>query len=494
MKLVHFLLPRLEYILLMALFWSIAASGPRILNFDGDLPRHILLGQLIRESRSVPLTDAFSFRTDGFPSIPHEWLSQVIFSIANDLLGLGGVVLLTALVVTAAWGVVFYEASRRTSSLFTLLLVMALGMAASMIHVLPRPHLFTYLFTAVWIVLLERIVTGTSRHWWWLPIVMAVWVNLHGMFVLGMILWGTYLLGDLLETPFRTWWTRPTTRSMLLAGTLSMAATFLSPSGINIWDAILALGSNSYITSRIPEYQTANFHLPETWPFILLLILTLAAFARTSTRIPWRHIGLTVSFTAMALYTSRMIPLFAIVIVPVAAKAVGDWLGQEFSSGRFGHVERNISALNSTSSGSVWMVILLAALVFTFGSGRTIDPQSKGNVFDGAFFPVQAVDWLDRNPQPGRMFNEFDWGGYLLLHLSPRQQIFMDGHTHIYGERLTREYETVVSRGRGWQEILENYKIEWAIVRTGSPVASALVEANWKTVYQDETAVILRNE
>src|SRR6187549_3213559 len=149
MKLVKFLIPRLETILFMALFWSIAANGPKLLNFDGDLPRHLLVGRLIRETRSVPLTDTFSFRTVGVPSIPHEWLSQVIFSIANDLLGLNGVILLTAILVTLVWAIVYGEAARRANNLFISFFITALGMGAMMIHVLPRPHLFTYLFTAL---------------------------------------------------------------------------------------------------------------------------------------------------------------------------------------------------------------------------------------------------------------------------------------------------------------------------------------------------------
>src|ERR1041384_4742724 len=129
MKLIRFIIPRLEYVLLAALFWGICAIGPKILNFDGDLPRHLLVGRLIRETRSVPLPDTFSFRTVGFPSFPHEWLSQVILSVANDLLGLSGVVILTALVVTTAWAIVYREANRRTNNLFITLIVTAIGIA-----------------------------------------------------------------------------------------------------------------------------------------------------------------------------------------------------------------------------------------------------------------------------------------------------------------------------------------------------------------------------
>src|ERR1043165_2306028 len=70
MKLLRFFLPRIEYILLIAIFWGIVANGPRILNFDGDLPRHILTGNLILQTHYVSTTDTFSFRTVGYPSYP----------------------------------------------------------------------------------------------------------------------------------------------------------------------------------------------------------------------------------------------------------------------------------------------------------------------------------------------------------------------------------------------------------------------------------------
>jgi hypothetical protein len=271
-----------------------------------------------------------------------------------------------------------------------------------------------------------------------------------------------------------------------------LAATFLSPTGFKIWDAVLSLGSNTYITSRIPEYQSANFHLPETWPFILLLLITITAFARTPSKTSWTYILLALPFTGLALYTSRMIPLFAIVVVPISAKAVGDWFEADFSTSRFAMTEKNIALINSSSNGSIWMLLLLIGVVLIFQSGGTLDSENQGNGFDAKFFPVQAVGWLNEHPQDGHMFNEFDWGGYLLLKLSPRQQIFMDGHTHIYGEALTREYETVTFLGNGWQEILSKYQIKWAIVRTGSPIAQTLEKEGWLIVYSDDTSTVLK--
>src|SRR4026208_260242 len=145
MKLFRFFMPRIEYILLAAIFWGIAASGPKILNFDGDLPRHLLTGRLILESGEVPHFDLFSYRTVNKPGIPHEWLAQVIFFVSYDLLGLSGVVLLTAIIITVTWLLVYKHTFTHSGSLLSAILFTSLATGASLIHVLPRPHLFTYL-------------------------------------------------------------------------------------------------------------------------------------------------------------------------------------------------------------------------------------------------------------------------------------------------------------------------------------------------------------
>jgi len=491
MRLLRFFLPRIEYILFIAIFWGIVANGPRILNFDGDLPRHILTGNLILQTHRVSTSDIFSFRTTGYPSFPHEWLSQVVFATTYDWLGLDGIVLLTALVIMLTWGIVYYQAMRKSKSFFLALIFIALGMGASQIHVLPRPHIFTYLLTAIWIVLLESMEENKTQFWWLLPLAMLIWVNIHGMFVLGIGILGIYLVGDFLAHPSTSWVRSNKARALLAASGLSLVATFFSPSGPKIWSVIASLGSNAYITSKIPEYQSPNFHFPETWPFLIILLLIIIGLAGTTARISWKQILLITSFTGMALYTSRMIPIFAIVVAPITAKAMADWLREDYSKSHFFKLEENVYRINSTSNGLIWISIIVLLTALLLRSGRTLDSQAQGNVFDKRFFPVEAVSWLEKHPQTGHMFNEFDWGGYLLLNLWPNQQIFMDGHTHIYGEALTREYERVITLGNGWEEILNKYDVKWIIIRTHTSLANQLASSpNWKTAYKDKTAII----
>jgi len=280
---------------------------------------------------------------------------------------------------------------------------------------------------------------------------------------------------------------------MLLGGALSLLATLLSPTGISIWGAVISFGGNDYIKSRIPELQSANFHLPETWPFILILLLSIMAFSRSSSKTSWCHSFLITAFAAAALYFSRMLPFFAIVAAPIMAQSCTNWLKQDFPDSRIWTIEKNITTLNRSSNGLIWIVAVVLIVTVLFKFNIPIDSGNKGNQFEPDFFPVEAVTWLEANPQSGHVFNEFDWGGYILLTLWPDQQIFMDGWIHVYGEKLIREYEQVITLSNGWETIFDKYQITWAIVRVQAPVAKALESKGWINLYQDKTAIILHH-
>jgi hypothetical protein len=486
----RFFLPRIEYVLLMAIFLGIAISGPRILNLDGDLPRHLLVGQLILHEHRVLTTDVFSFRTIGYPSIPHEWIPQLLFAAASELLGLSGVVLLTAASVMLTWSLVFRRALQKSRALIPSLVSTALGVAASQLHVLPRPHVFTYLLLALWLTLIDGIAKGT-RAWWLLPLLMLLWVNTHGMFILGIAICAICLIGRHLDHPSRKPLETAGFRSLLLGGAVSLAATVASPSGLQVFHTIVALGSNRYLTSRVPEYQSPDFHVPETWPFVTMLLLTIVGWGRTTLRIAWTDVLLIATFAALALYTGRMIPVFAIVAAPLMAQSLASWGREDFAAGKMAAFEGNLRRIDSSAGGMIWLFAVVIAVTISFSLGKAIDPAGRGNVFDDRFFPVEAVSWLEAHPQTAPVFNEFDWGGYLLLRLWPRQRVFMDGHTHIYGENLTREYETVISVSPGWKEIFTKYGIGCVIVRADAPLVDALYTSGWQISYRDDTAVIL---
>ena len=155
-----FLVPRLEDVLFVAIFLLVVALGPRLLNVDGDLGRHLTIGEHILQTGRIPTTDVFSHTMSGEELTPHEWLAQVAFALAYRILGLDGVVLLCAVVLglTLSWT---YRSGARRSGLGLATLMLALVAAsASSLHWLARPHLFTLLLVVAWTDGLERSARG----------------------------------------------------------------------------------------------------------------------------------------------------------------------------------------------------------------------------------------------------------------------------------------------------------------------------------------------
>jgi hypothetical protein len=187
-------------------------------------------------------------------------------------------------------------------------------------------------------------------------------------------------------------------------------------------------------------------------------------------------------------------PLFAVVTAPIYAALIQNW------------VEKMLNWLKpvpgpreseSVLRGYVWVVAAVLFFGFVLWRGIPIDQKGTGNIFLPDKMPVQAVDWLEKNPQDGRMFNHFIWGGYILYRTWPTEVVFIDGQTDFYGETLMREYIEVISLSAGWEDILDKYDVTWMLIPRKESLADYLYSVDddaWDVIYQDDTAVIFRRD
>ena len=129
--------------------------------------------------------------------------------------------------------------------------------------------------------------------------------------------------------------------------------------------------------------------------------------------------------------------------------------------------------------------------------GIPIDQKGTGNVFLPNKMPVQAVNWLEDNPQDGKMFNHFIWGGYILYRMWPAEVVFIDGQTDFYGEALMREYFDVIDLSANWEKVLDKHDVAWMLIPRNEGLAKYLYSVDgdaWNVIYADETAVIFRRD
>ena len=480
------LLFRVSDLIFIAVFVGCLLIGSRMLNTDGDLGRHLALGTYMLNTRNVPLNDVLSFTRSGAPRPPYEWLAQIGLAGVNRLLGLDGVVLLTALVIAAAFLVVCSDALSRSRSPVIAVLISAWAAVASSLHWLTRPHIFSFLFFALWVASLERLRTKQRIPLWALPALMLVWANTHGGFVLGFLAWAAYVLGSWLERSRHHGTSSDGRRQLLLVGGASLVASAITPDLWHNWEAVLQ-NRSAYVLSHTAETMMPDFSLPGTWPFIGMLSLGLVGIALNFKILIPAHVLLLVGLAILGAAMARNIPLFAIAAGPI----LSDWFGGALTSRRrWARLEAAVWKIEVGLAGFVWPALVVFGALAWF-SYQSVERHRQAYQFSPGIFPVKAVDWLQTHPVQGNLFNDFNWGGYVLYRLWPNQQVFIDSQSDFYGEALTREYEDLMSAEGDWRAALERYEIRSVLVPPSSVLAERLqVDAAWQPLFGDQTAVI----
>ncbi len=268
-------------------FLAIFTMAVRV-SIDTDTWWHLRAGQWIVEHRQILTTDPFSLTRQGQPWIYPGWLAQVGLYLTYAAFGFRGLIVLTALMVTLAF-VFVWRASPGPPLLKAFLFLLAA--AASGVYWSARPQILSFALAGAFLWILERIRAGSRRGLIALPILMALWVNLHGGFAIGFLLLAVYLGGECLDAVLAgalgqdawraSWRARwPAVRDLLLAGGASLLAAGANPAGYRMLAYPLKTVSIGVLQEYIQEWQSPNFHHLETLPFLWLLLVTLVAPGR----------------------------------------------------------------------------------------------------------------------------------------------------------------------------------------------------------------------
>jgi hypothetical protein len=478
------LLPKLGDIFFLAIFVAVLLLGTQMLNLDGDLPRHLLMGKYILQNMDIPTTELFIYPYLNQPYISHEWLTNVIFYMIYSRWGFAGLVLLSALLLATTFTVLYDRLSTRLDLRLPVLLLIAWGVAATSLNWAVRPHLVSMCLLAFWLLWAEALRRGAKISIWIFPAVMLLWCNLHGEFIAGILVLLAYAAGWTLEYLFdRLHADLNIGKTIWLALLLSTIASLINPSGPGPWLSIFGFVNNRYLMSRMVEANPPDFHNPDMRVLLGLIAVSVLLLAIKRERLSVGQGLLLAGFSAMSLMATRNIHLYGVVAPFVLAEALA---GSRSLPG-IGRLETSLSGIERSLKGGGWSIGFAAASIVAL----TLNPQvhSLYQLKEPAF-PVSAMDWLKNNPQKGNVFNDLNWGGYLELHLWPDHLAFTDSMADTSGT-VTKEYETVITLQAGWQDIFEQYDIAWAILPADGALANELSAQGWEQAYKDQTAVIL---
>ena len=503
----RFLLPSVSDLIFVLLVIGLSTGRlPQKLLGDAGIGWHIRTGELILATHSVPRVDSFSSTMSGKPWYAWEWLYDVLVGAIHHAAGLNGVVFFSAVLIALTFALVFRMMLARGASLGIAVVLLLLSVCASSIHFLTRPHLLSWLFTLIAFVALDGFETDSrSRRLHWLPLIMLVWVNLHGGFLVGFVLQGIYLItacAGKLSEPLVGSYALGRTRALLMTGVLMLVATFANPYGYKLHAHIYLYLSDPFLMNHIDEFLSPNFHgLPQKC-FALLVLLSMLGVAIGRTRLRTTQ-ALVVCFAVYTgLYASRNIPvssmLLALIMAPIVSQATADWVQSSTlvreGIARWQDLGARMKVTESRLRGHAWAILVVVfGMWICLHQGRLGSRTVMNASFDGKRFPVQAVDFLARNHVREPVFCPDTWGGYLIYRLYPRTRVVVDDRHDLYGAEFLKDYLRLVRGEEEWDRALSEMQANWVLVPKVSALASLLEEAHgWKHVYHDETAVLFQ--
>lgn len=476
--------------LVILLVLTLSAAGKNLLA-DADTGYHIRAGEYILDHGEIPKHDIFSYRSPPLPWTAHEWLSEVVMAAVHRVVGLTGVVVFFSLLISLTYALLFRFLRVHGRNIVVDVVVVLFVVVSSQIHWLARPHIFSLLLMVVWYQILDEYESDRGNRLYLLPPIMLLWVNLHGGFLTGFILAGVYFLGYLLryvrtdgEEKARE---SRKARSLGLAIAGCLLLSLVNPYGYRILLFPFRLVSESYIMNNVNEFLSPNFHKP--MPFKYLLLLLVAILAMSKKPLAFNETVLTLLFINMALFSARYIPLFAIAVAPilskqadgsVAAAPENRWVS--FLKKRAGRVAR----IDASANGYGWPVAAVLIVVLLVAAGKI------NFRFDAKIKPVAAVEFLRKEHIDGHMYNNDEFGDYLIYATFPTYKVFFDGRSDMYGVERLKEYQNLTVFGPGWEGVVAKYDIGWFFIPSDSVLARYLLERpEWKLIYSDNVANIL---
>jgi hypothetical protein len=482
----------------LALFWW--TTGVGWLLADSDTGWHIRTGEWILSNGRIPKTDVFSFTMLGERWIAWEWLSDVVMGLAYHTGGLAAVVWLAMFLLGATSACVYKGAVAEADHRLIAIALTWLAVSASIIHWLARPHLVTPLMAAIFCRILNRVETNRDRiSLWSLPLLTIVWTNLHGGFFVGIVLVLTYAIGaggEELRCGSRgnAWFQ---SRKYVLSALGCMLASLLNPFGYHLHIHIAQYLGTSFYFARIGEFQSIDFHSFTVAYFETLLILSIAAAAWHLRSGRLTHSLLLLSWSHLALFSARNIPIFAVVAVPSVSLAIREWLNSDIWLHRLkrniSELERDLHLIAGQCGDKAWHLapcftfLVLAVLLDHPGHQNFLRAR-----FDDRRFPVSAAGFLAQRPDLSliRLYSSWQWGGYLIYRLWPSISVFDDGRTDFYGPTFVENGLQVWNATSEWHNTLEHYQVNAALLPLNSALAAVLRERpDWKPIYEDRTAV-----
>ncbi len=454
---------------------------------DPDFWWHIRIGRWMGENGRLPSTDIFTYTVPNHVWIDHEYFTEILMWLIYSSTGAIGIGIFFGLITYAGFYVMYRQVRREP---FVMVGVgLALGAVAGAPIWGPRAQMITFALTCLELYWLQGYLSGRSRALQLIPLLMALWANLHGGWVIGFVWLGVAFMAELIGWAWNP--SNPAHRAhvrfLALITAASAVAVLATPHGFSLYLYPFQTVASAAQEKLIVEWFSPDFHQPFLRPFELMVFLLIVGFALR--RPSLYDVLLSLVALALALQSVRNVALFVAATTPVLIRSYSEYW-KEISAARGWKLRlptRRIFALITA------LALLVVTLATTVHIVNEISPSHQKSL-TASNYPEGAADWLAAHPEVGtKMYNQYGWGGYLdyRLYPQPNRRVFIFGEAALMGDDLLNDYEDIQTLRSNWRTLLDKYGVDYVVYNRGEALANVLVtDPGWKIVYQDSVAVI----
>jgi hypothetical protein len=485
---------KISRLLTIIAFLAILAMATHM-SLDADTWWHLRSGQWMIENRALVTEDSFSYTRAGTPwQYPGLWIQAAMF-LVFDTFGPGGLNLWVSLTVVSIF--IFVWLTLRGSPLVNSGVIL-LAAAASAVYWAARPYLVTYLLAAIFFYFLERYYRHGKRTLWLLPLLMVQWVNSHGGFPAGFLVYAPFLVDA-----FFKWLSakrqgrehsaeKKKLKQLALVGVLILAATLVNPAGAGLWALPFTTVSRQAEQLFIAEWQSPDFHQAYLQPFGLMLALLVFSLGAARKKFEIYQLLLVTGFGLLGLYSVRNIFFFVIVAPAVLTESL-EALISEWKEKLKITLKLELEG-QPTKFQSVLNILLLGMFAVVVAGRVAIYLPVESNWEEiSQIFPVEAVGYIREEKPEGNLFNAYNHGGYLIWAL-PEYPVFVDGRADLHQDEIILEWYRTVNAVGNWQAVLDEWEVGVVLLEPEQPLVGELIEQGWHLNYEDELAVVLIKE
>ncbi len=454
---------------------------------------HMATGREIVQTGAIPLVDSFSYTRAGEPFFNQSWLAQVLLFTLYQLGGIALILIVQSLVIGLAYGLLLRLCVRLSGLLrLSVVLLLLATMPLSFDNWSVRPQSYVFPLFVGFLTILTEYRLGYSKLLWLLPLLMLLWVNMHGSFVLGLVLIGLTFVGMFLER-FRQRGGSAKEQesegaadlsSLIVWGAVTALAVLVNPQGLNVLGYVRNLLGSNQVTSLVMEWAAPSIRDTGGLIFFLFLLLCFLVLIYARRKPDITMLLMFLAFLWLALGAVRNIVWFGFVATPLLVMQASTLFQKPARPHNPGLPVLNAALL------AILLVLLVMGLpwikpaLFPPPSGSLLDPNT----------PIAAVAELAKQPQrPNHLFHAMAYGSYLIW-AAPEQAVFIDPRIELYPFEQWLDYIRL-TQGVNVDQIIDRYAIDGMLLdkKEQKALLEVLVKrSDWQQYYADEQTVLLR--